>query len=189
MISSPNKTTSLYVSSSSTCTTPQAGSSTRTLLLTPQKRKRTTSIAVWQEEERTPRQKDLKGPDGNEGDTVEKEGMGVGDGCSLVDVYNWTFTKAATAPCFVRDVLDMRADSSEHWYSITSILVFISSVIGYEFFWLGRVPCRTVQVVGMVVAVDVYEGKVRLRGASVLVHISAIAFYNLPLSGRRDSSR
>ncbi|KAF9226007.1 hypothetical protein BS17DRAFT_730241 [Gyrodon lividus] len=54
------------------------------------------------------------------------------------DIWKWTLTKAAIAPCFVRDALAMRESDA-------------------DFFWLGYTPCRSVLLVGMVVAIQVYE--------------------------------
>ncbi|KAF8842451.1 hypothetical protein BDN67DRAFT_965786 [Paxillus ammoniavirescens] len=60
---------------------------------------------------------------------------------SAQDIWKWTLTREAIAPCFVRDVLAMRESGS----------------IGADFFWLGYTPCRSVVLVGMVVAVQVYD--------------------------------
>ncbi|KIJ61835.1 hypothetical protein HYDPIDRAFT_42336 [Hydnomerulius pinastri MD-312] len=60
---------------------------------------------------------------------------------SAQDIWKWTLTKDSIAPCFVRDVLAMRESDSKD----------------ADFFWLGYTPCRTVLVVGMVVAVQVYD--------------------------------
>ncbi|KAI0356021.1 hypothetical protein OH77DRAFT_1479015 [Trametes cingulata] len=57
------------------------------------------------------------------------------------EIHRWTFTKAAVAACFIRDVFEMRASGSRDM----------------EFFWLGRIPCRTVSLVGLVVGVQVWE--------------------------------
>ncbi|KAG9313597.1 hypothetical protein JVU11DRAFT_5927 [Chiua virens] len=56
-------------------------------------------------------------------------------------IWQWTLTKDAIAPCFVRDVLDMRQLANSY----------------HDFFWLGYTPCRTVLLVGMVVAVQNYD--------------------------------
>ncbi|KAI0325935.1 hypothetical protein GY45DRAFT_1286387 [Cubamyces sp. BRFM 1775] len=56
-------------------------------------------------------------------------------------IHKWTFTRAAIAPCFVRDVFEMREGGYKDM----------------EFFWLGRFPCRTVHLVGLVVGVAVWE--------------------------------
>ncbi|KAF7298410.1 Stn1 domain-containing protein [Mycena kentingensis (nom. inval.)] len=68
------------------------------------------------------------------------------DASALNALWQWTFTPEAIAPCFVRDVLEMKSNAEQG---------------NYEFYWLGRVPCRTVKLVGMVVAVSPYESKVQ----------------------------
>ncbi|KAF8551320.1 hypothetical protein OG21DRAFT_1487110 [Imleria badia] len=55
-------------------------------------------------------------------------------------IWQWTLTKEAIAPCFVRDVLAMRKPNGDT-----------------DFFWLGHTPCRTVLLVGMVVGIQVYD--------------------------------
>ncbi|KAJ6517142.1 hypothetical protein DFH09DRAFT_1195520 [Mycena vulgaris] len=60
------------------------------------------------------------------------------------NVWQWTFTPEAVAPCFVKDIFDVRE----------------SGVKDAEFFWLGRVPCRTVKLVGLLVGVQTYEARI-----------------------------
>ncbi|KAI1794420.1 hypothetical protein LXA43DRAFT_997051 [Ganoderma leucocontextum] len=57
------------------------------------------------------------------------------------ELYRWTFTRAAITPCFVRDVFEMKA----------------SGFRDMEFFWLGRIPCRTVRLMGLLVGVTVWD--------------------------------
>ncbi|TBU22351.1 hypothetical protein BD311DRAFT_792253 [Dichomitus squalens] len=57
------------------------------------------------------------------------------------DIYRWTFTRAAITPCFVRDVFEMKP----------------SGMRDMEYFWLGRLPCRTVRLVGLLVGVAVWD--------------------------------
>ncbi|OJA09537.1 hypothetical protein AZE42_07002 [Rhizopogon vesiculosus] len=59
----------------------------------------------------------------------------------IQDIWGWTFTKEATAPCFIRDVLSMKE----------------TNVKDADFYWLGYVPCRTVLIVGIVVGIQDYE--------------------------------
>ncbi|KAG2109524.1 hypothetical protein DEU56DRAFT_749973 [Suillus clintonianus] len=59
---------------------------------------------------------------------------------SAQDIYKWTNTIKATAPCFIRDVLSMREKVTE----------------GY-FYWLGHIPCRIVHIIGVVVGIDVSD--------------------------------
>ncbi|EJF57003.1 hypothetical protein DICSQDRAFT_92861 [Dichomitus squalens LYAD-421 SS1] len=57
------------------------------------------------------------------------------------DILRWTFTRAAVTPCFVRDVFEMKP----------------SGMRDMEYFWLGRIPCRTVRLVGLLVGVAVWD--------------------------------
>ncbi|KAG0704963.1 hypothetical protein DFH29DRAFT_325765 [Suillus ampliporus] len=60
---------------------------------------------------------------------------------SAQDIWKWTFTKEATAPCFIRDVLSMKESNAKDT----------------DFYWLGHIPCRTVLIVGIVVGIQDYE--------------------------------
>ncbi|KAG1736119.1 uncharacterized protein EDB91DRAFT_1142931 [Suillus paluster] len=46
---------------------------------------------------------------------------------SAQDIWKWTFTKEATAPCVIRDVLSMKQSNAKDT----------------DFYWLGHIPCRT----------------------------------------------
>lgn len=59
------------------------------------------------------------------------------------EIFNWTMTAGALAPCHVRDIHTMRESDQ-----------------GPDFFWLGRVPCRTIRIVGLVVGITVYESRI-----------------------------
>ncbi|KAK7677659.1 hypothetical protein QCA50_019350 [Cerrena zonata] len=50
-------------------------------------------------------------------------------------------SKDSLAPCFVQDVNEMKE----------------CEVKSADFFWLGRIPCRTVRLVGLLVGVQIYE--------------------------------
>ncbi|TFK32015.1 hypothetical protein BDQ12DRAFT_617837 [Crucibulum laeve] len=70
------------------------------------------------------------------------------EGCrkpTTQELWAWTLTPDAVAPCSLRDVLQMKENDTED---------------NSDFFWLGRVPCRTVKVVGMVIGVQAYEKRV-----------------------------
>lgn len=82
-----------------------------------------------------------------------------------MDIWQWTLTKEAIAPCFVRDVLDMRQSNSGS-YSICRQLHLTRS-LDADFFWLGYTPCRTVLLVGMVVAVQTYDKRAIYTSPSV----------------------
>ncbi|KAG2036758.1 hypothetical protein BDR03DRAFT_958842 [Suillus americanus] len=60
---------------------------------------------------------------------------------SAQDIWKWTFTKEATAPCFIRDALSMKESNTRDT----------------DFYWLGHIPCRTVIIVGIVVGIQDYE--------------------------------
>lgn len=60
---------------------------------------------------------------------------------STQDIWKWTFTKEATAPCFIRDALSMKE----------------SNTGDADFYWLGHIPCRKVIIVGIVVGIQDYE--------------------------------
>ncbi|EGO29410.1 hypothetical protein SERLADRAFT_433394 [Serpula lacrymans var. lacrymans S7.9] len=66
---------------------------------------------------------------------------------SLQTAWKWTLTKEALAPCFVRDALAMKESGLKGRYIVQHA----------DFFWLGRVPCRSVLIVGVVVGIQVYE--------------------------------
>ncbi|PFH50629.1 hypothetical protein AMATHDRAFT_127208, partial [Amanita thiersii Skay4041] len=71
---------------------------------------------------------------------------------NVEELWKWTLTADAVAPCFVRDVMEMKENLVA---GIPSLML-----LGVDFFWLGRVPCRSVLVVGLVVGIQVYENKI-----------------------------
>lgn len=99
-----------------------------------------------------------------------------------MDTWQWTLTKEAIAPCFVRDVLDMR-DSGKSCFYAQSRLTFSPDA---DFFWLGYTPCRTVLLVGMVVAIQVYDKRAIYTGQPNL-HPSPLITHHM--SSRRWHSR
>ncbi|KIK43583.1 hypothetical protein CY34DRAFT_803670 [Suillus luteus UH-Slu-Lm8-n1] len=60
---------------------------------------------------------------------------------SAQDIWKWTFSKEAAAPCFIRDALSMKESNARDT----------------DFYWLGHIPCRTVIIVGIVVGIQDYE--------------------------------
>ncbi|KAI0792405.1 hypothetical protein C8Q75DRAFT_752673 [Abortiporus biennis] len=58
-----------------------------------------------------------------------------------IEIWKWTLSNDAIASCFVNDVFDMNECDSKD----------------AEYFWLGRIPCRAVRLVGLVVGVQVFE--------------------------------
>ncbi|KII87869.1 hypothetical protein PLICRDRAFT_112232 [Plicaturopsis crispa FD-325 SS-3] len=63
---------------------------------------------------------------------------------SDADIWKWTLTNEATAPCFVEDVFAMQDNARKDG----------------DFFWLKSVPCRNVKLVGMVVGVAEWEKRI-----------------------------
>ncbi|OCH89651.1 hypothetical protein OBBRIDRAFT_819654 [Obba rivulosa] len=76
---------------------------------------------------------------GNPAEKIEKN-----TAPSNADIWRWTLNRDAVAKCFVRDAMEMK-ESGTH---------------DAEFFWLGRVPCRTVHLVGLLVGVLVQEKRI-----------------------------
>lgn len=82
---------------------------------------------------------------------------------SPFDIWKWTRTQAAIAPCFVRDVFSMRESGVKGMYVIRGavcLVLHLSSLQDANYFWLGYIPCCSVLLVGMVVAVREYEKRV-----------------------------
>ncbi|KAJ7881106.1 hypothetical protein B0H14DRAFT_2706153 [Mycena olivaceomarginata] len=59
-------------------------------------------------------------------------------------IWQWTLKPEAVASCFAQDVFDMQESGTRE----------------AEFFWLGRIPCRSVKLVGLLVGVQAYEQRV-----------------------------
>ncbi|KAI5122088.1 hypothetical protein M0805_002210 [Coniferiporia weirii] len=116
---------------------------TSTILLTPRKRKCLSADASTIGNERS-HGEEL----GNIQPLMEKNDTlsGGRSAHSRMELYKWAFTQDAIAPCFVRDVYEMKGDDASD-----------------ELFWLGRVPCRSVKIVGMVVGVDQLEFVTRYK--------------------------
>ena len=82
----------------------------------------------------------------------------AGSSPSAQEIWKWTFTKDAIAPCFVRDVFSMREPSGKGLSMASDTLHSnLFSVSEFDFFWLGTTPCRSVLIVAMIVAVQIYE--------------------------------
>ncbi|TEB08694.1 hypothetical protein FA13DRAFT_1749790 [Coprinellus micaceus] len=106
-------------------------SSTTTLASTPTKLKRTYSLMLSPS-------KDSQQVDAKPSKTAPTQQQ----------IFSWTLTPDALASCHVRDVLSLQertesAPTNKH--------------AGSDFYWLGRVPCRNVRVMGLVVEVTQYE--------------------------------
>ncbi|KAG7086637.1 hypothetical protein E1B28_002579 [Marasmius oreades] len=63
---------------------------------------------------------------------------------SNAEIFKWVLTPEAVASCFIRDVFQMRHHHDK----------------GEDFFWLKRVPCRSVRLLGVVVGLQVLEHRI-----------------------------
>lgn len=92
---------------------------------------------------------------------------------SVQELYKWTFSKASIAPCFVKDILEMKeAEGRGKTKGCVSPKPVAHMLKDIDFFWLGRVPCRSVRIVGLVVGVQLYERRIVYSGEPVLQGIS-----------------
>ncbi|KAH9899261.1 hypothetical protein C8Q73DRAFT_639273 [Cubamyces lactineus] len=106
--------------------------STSSILLSPSKRRRVEDASL----SRSHAHKEA-----NDGHDTSKNCEDDSSSVTPAAIHKWTFTRAAIAPCFVRDIFEMRE----------------SGYKDLEFFWLGRIPCRTVDIVALIVGVSVWE--------------------------------
>ncbi|KAI0732647.1 hypothetical protein C8Q72DRAFT_94224 [Fomitopsis betulina] len=82
---------------------------------------------------------------------------------SPAEIWRWTLTRDARALCFVKDVLEMRDSENRDM----------------EYFWLGRIPCRSVELVGELVGIQVYEQRIVYTYLNWDVAISPPGLYRL----------
>src|SRR5258708_38275090 len=83
---------------------------------------------------------------------------------SVKDLHTWTFSAESIAACSIHDVLNMRKNTDDGTLIFNFVEFNFLSCTGYDFFWLGRIPCRSVKIVGMVVGIQVYERKITYTG-------------------------
>ena len=91
------------------------------------------------------------------------------------ELWKWTLTKDAVAPCRIQDVFNMKecAGSKGEFYTnnkvlnYTLIYAFCLAGTDPDFYWLGRVPCRTVLFYGLVVGVQTYETRTLYSGMCI----------------------
>lgn len=130
-------------------------SSTTTLASTPTKLKRTYSLMLSSS-------KDSQQVEAKPSKTVPTQQQ----------IFSWTLTPDAIASCHVRDVLSLQersesAPTNKHTgerYSLAFSGRSSWMTQGSDFYWLGRVPCRNVRVVGLVVEVTQYEFRTLYTG-------------------------
>ena len=76
------------------------------------------------------------------------------------ELYVWTMRKEAVASCLVEDIFHLRANSAKSESSGLALAISHDLLgVDYDFNWLGRVPCRSVKIAGMVVGIKDYESK------------------------------
>jgi solute carrier family 25 citrate transporter 1 len=76
------------------------------------------------------------------------------------ELYAWTMRKEAVASCLIEDILHLQPNPAKSAFPGLILAIFCdTSPVDYDFNWLGRVPCRSVKVVGMVIGIKDYESK------------------------------
>lgn len=76
------------------------------------------------------------------------------------ELYAWTMRREAVASCLVEDIFHLRPNSAKSESSSLILVTFHDALcLDYDFNWLGRVPCRSVKIVGMVVGIKDYESR------------------------------
>ena len=94
------------------------------------------------------------------------------------ELYAWTMRGEAVAPCLIEDIFHLRQSPAK---SESPGLVLVISCdkpsLGHDFNWLGRVPCRSVRIAGMVVGIKDYESKRIYTSAIVLSFTLSIMIY------------
>ncbi|KAJ3863878.1 hypothetical protein EV359DRAFT_42209 [Lentinula novae-zelandiae] len=63
---------------------------------------------------------------------------------STAEIYKWVFSSNAIAPCFICDIRVMKRHKEK----------------GEEFWWLKRLPCRTIKIIGLIVGIQQYEKRI-----------------------------
>ena len=91
---------------------------------------------------------------------------------SAQDIWKWTFTKEATAHCFIRDVLSMKESTVKGPFK-HPIPTRTNHLADTDFYWLGYVPCRTVLIVGIVVGIQEYEKRTLYTSKCSVFRVSA----------------
>ncbi|KAJ7593320.1 hypothetical protein C8J56DRAFT_930810 [Mycena floridula] len=65
-------------------------------------------------------------------------------------IQQWVFTPESISPCFIRDIFNMKKENSV--------------AREQDYFWLGRVPCRSVSIVGLLVGLQIVEPRLTDSG-------------------------
>lgn len=76
------------------------------------------------------------------------------------ELYAWTMRREAVASCLIEDVLHLRPNPAKSESPGPAFVILCDVLsIDYDFNWLGRVPCRSVKIAGMVIGIKDYESK------------------------------
>jgi hypothetical protein len=84
------------------------------------------------------------------------------DSPTPAEIFNWVMTQEATAVCFVRDVLEAVPEHGKGKHDLLTRDLIANEKTGPDrnYFWLNKIPCRSVGLVGMLVGVKVMERKI-----------------------------
>ena len=76
------------------------------------------------------------------------------------ELYAWTMRREAVASCLIEDIFHLRPHPTKSESPRLALAIFCdTSFVDYDFGWLGRVPCRSVKIAGMVIGIKDYESK------------------------------
>jgi hypothetical protein len=76
------------------------------------------------------------------------------------ELYAWTMRRQAVASCLIEDIFHLRPNlTTSASPGLVLVISCDTSSVEYDFSWLGRVPCRSVKIAGMVIGIKDYENK------------------------------
>jgi hypothetical protein len=76
------------------------------------------------------------------------------------ELYAWTMRREAVASCLIEDIFHLRPNPAKSESPGLVLAIFCDKLsVDYDFNWLGRVPCRSVKIAGMVIGIKDYESK------------------------------
>jgi hypothetical protein len=94
------------------------------------------------------------------------------------ELYAWTMRREAVASCLVEDIFHLRPNSAKSKSRDLALEVpYDVLFVDYDFNWLGRVPCRSVKIAGIIVGIKDYESKRIYTGTPPPLFQSSILIY------------
>ena len=91
---------------------------------------------------------------------VPREPINIGSGSPTdEELYAWTMRREAVASCLIEDILHLRPNPTKSESPDLILAIICDTSVDYDFNWLGRVPCRSLKIVGMVIGIKDYESK------------------------------